>query len=303
MARLGVLTAAIICVLLLAAGVCGQDQPWRAGAGPARPAGPAAQPMGPQPTVQQPAPQAFAQPPFVLNAQQQAYVDRWLAAWEARSNGIKTFETPFTRYEYDPVFGPPDAPRYKDTGTLKYKNPDQGYFRVDGPREELWICDGESIFQFDYTAKKRTEYPLDPAMQGQAIKDGPLPFLFGAKAEELKKRYWIRAVAPPEDKRETEVWLQAYPRHPRDAANFCRAEMILDAKTVLPKAVQLHDPNRKNRTVYTFEKMVLNHANPLQFLTGDPFKANSHTPFGWEKIVERPATAQTAAPPTPGAMR
>ena len=35
-----------------------------------------------------------------------------------------------------------------------------------------------------------------PEMQGQSIGDGPLPFLFGAKADTMKSRYWIREITP-----------------------------------------------------------------------------------------------------------
>jgi hypothetical protein len=44
--------------------------------------------------------------------------------------------------------------------------------------------------------------------------------LFGAKAEKIKERYWVRAVHPPQGKEGQEYWIQAYPKRRQDAANF-----------------------------------------------------------------------------------
>ena len=45
-------------------------------------------------------------------------------------------------------------------------------------------------------------------MQGEAIADGPIPFIFGAKVDKMKQRYWIRDITPKEEigKR---TWLEA----------------------------------------------------------------------------------------------
>ena len=71
-------------------------------------------------------------------------------------------------------------------------------------------------------------------MQGKAIVDGPLPFLFGAKADKIKARYWLRVITPSDAK--GEYWLEAWPKSRYDSANFQRVEIILDEKDYLPKA-------------------------------------------------------------------
>ena len=70
--------------------------------------------------------------------------------------------------------------------------------------------------------KQLIERKLPPEMQGKAIADGPLPFVFGAKADQLKRRYWMRDITPEEDigKR---IWLEAVPKLQQDAANFQKA--------------------------------------------------------------------------------
>ena len=44
--------------------------------------------------------------------------------------------------------------------------------------EERRVCDGKAIYQFDYKQKKLKEYPLPKNLQGKAITNGPLPFVF-----------------------------------------------------------------------------------------------------------------------------
>jgi len=117
--------------------------------------------------------------------------------------------------------------------------------------------------------------------------------LFGAKAEHLKRRYWLRIITPPDA--QNEVWLEAYPRTIEDAQNFKRAELILAVREndMQPSAVQIFHPNGKNRTVYSFREVVINKPD-LRHVFEDPFHAR--VPVGWQKVVEEappmPATTQ-----------
>jgi TIGR03009 family protein len=194
-----------------------------------------------------------------------------------------------------------------DEGALKYSTPDKGLFRVDGnrsllwtwdplkndwsgparipsDRSEQWISDGKSIFEYKYTDKKMIEHRLPPERQGKAIADGPLPFVFNTEAERLKQRYFMR-ITTPSDAR-GEVWLEAYPRFQQDAADFKKVELILKTDRMLPFAIQLFSPNGKDRTVYQFDRVVVN--RPLRWIIdNDWFHAS--VPLGWKKIVEEPA--------------
>lgn len=294
--------------LLLGPGVAlGQTQP-RPGSTPAKrpPAGPN-QPVVPQyPRLKRlPAPEQPPRAPFRLTPQHEAYLDRVLQVWEQSSQRIETFECGFTRWEYDPVFGPPNAPRYVDGGKLKYAAPDRGMFHVthteknekmvaiEPDRAEHWICDGNSIYEYNHVKRQLVEHKLPPGLQGKAIADGPLPFLFGAEAKKLKQRYFIRIIQAPAG-RTGETWLEAYPRFQRDAANFQRAELILANKDVMPLGLHIYLPNGKNHTAYQFHDVVTN--DPLRFFKGDPFRAS--TPFGWKKIVEEAPTRQVSRVPT-----
>ncbi|MEE9603070.1 MAG: TIGR03009 domain-containing protein [Thermoguttaceae bacterium] len=294
-----------IVVLLLSSGVVlaqTRQQPRQPSTpGYGQPADPSQRPGPNQPIV----PRTL--PP--LTKQQQEYVDRVLDAWEQSSSKVKTFECRFVRWEYDKVFGYSK----KVDGVIKYKAPDKGMLRVlemeqksrekeqkgkmvkvDAQNSEHWICDGKSIFEYNYIKKQLLEHKLPPEMQGKAISSGPLPFLFGAKAAALKKRYFIRAVPPPQGT-ENQIWLEAYPRTREDAANFTRAELILTASNMQPFALQMHDPNGKTQRAYSFYEIKIN--NPLDFLQVDPFHAS--TPFGWQKVVQPAPTIQAERPGSP----
>ena len=123
-------------------------------------------------------------------------------------------ESDFYRWKYDAVFGRSAATAEK--GELKFAAPDKGLMKIeakDPKQSEQWLCDGKSIYQFDYPRKIVTEYVMPPELQGKGIGDGPLPFVFGVEAQKLKQRYFMRIITPPNV--QNEVWLEAYPRYQR----------------------------------------------------------------------------------------
>jgi len=303
-----------ISVLLMAAGVVFAQSPdsgWGQSGNPHQNSGGVHrpgpdQPIVPQvPTIKKRQPPA-ARAPFTLTPQQQAYVDQVLNAWERSSSQVKTFDCRFVRWKHNKVFGGVQ----KVDGEIKYAAPDKGLLRVDlmekdgkmikvdQANTEHWVCDGKSIFTYDPIKKQLIEHQLPPELQGKSISDGPLPFLFGAKAADMKARYYIRAIMPPEDAKD-QIWLEAYPRNRADAANFNRAELILTASSMQPFALQLHEPNGKTKHAYSFYKINVNATNPLQFLQGNPFSPK--VPLGWKKVVNPAPTAQAERGADPAA--
>jgi TIGR03009 family protein len=272
------------------------------GASGAQPTGNAQQgPVTIQPRPNQPL------PPFRLTPEQEQHVDNILLAWERTSSGVKTYKCEFTRWEYDAVFGPKNEASVISEGEIRYMAPDKGLFKVtmakqaivepparqgDSPKWELkklpsdqlehWVCDGKSVFELRHKDKQLVEQALPPELQGTAIADGPLPFVFGAKAAKLKQRYWIRDIESPVPKEQ--IWLEAYPRFQADAANFQKVEIILSRKEFMPVAIQLYDPGSGKRTVYQLVKPAVN-GRFDNFLGG--FIAPD-LPFGYKKVVQRP---------------
>lgn len=290
--------------LLAASPVFAQSNPLR-GDGAASEAAQPDQPVQPNvpvlvPRAQpQPAAPPAPEPPFRLTQQEEAQVDRVLNRWEERNRQIKTFDCRFKRWVYDVVFGSPDQPKYIDLGMIRYEAPNRGLFRTEeteqngktGPiedgRAEHWICDGQSIFDYNHTKKLLTEHKLPQELLGKAIADSPLPFLFCSEAQKLKQRYFIRIVTPSD--KPNEIWLEAYPRHQQDAANFHHAQFIVGTQDMTPLGLVLVQPNNKDHTSYFFYDVVIN--DPLRLFKGDPYRAS--TPSGWKKIVEE--TPQAAA--------
>jgi len=247
--------------------------------------------------------------PFGLTPDQQTSLNGLLATWEKQSDQVNTFKCHFLRWDYDPVFGPNGGrdPKSVASGEIKYKAPDHGVYRViemaawNTQKKAMqpvtdsldhWVCNGKSIYEFAHVKKQLIERQIPPDLQGKAITDGPIPFIFGAKADKLKQRYFLRQVNPPESIKGA-ISLEAFPRFQRDAANFHHAELILTEPDFLPYALQIYMPDGKTRTVYQFDKRKVN--DLLAFLD---FRAPS-TPLGWQKIVvpadrpEPPGTTQT----------
>ena len=272
-------------------------------AGPATSGAQQFRPGPPRPGVVRPQPPQPVQPPFALTPQQQAGVDSVLLAWQRESSGIKRFQCEFTRFEYDGLSPTPDVPAHRDVGEIKYESPDKGMYHVkgelvndrviEGRRTERWVSDGKSVFEYNYEKRELTEHPLPPEMQGKAIANGPMPFLFGAKADQLKDRYWLRLIQPGNN---NEIWLQAVPKRREDAASYRVAEIILTGATMQPTGLLLIDPNGKDKTTFVFSKIKINNNDILNFLQGNPFKGA--TPLGWNKIVmDQPAQQIGGQPP------
>ncbi len=260
---------------------------------------------GPQPPAQaQPsAPQAAGPPivgqgqvpqaPFRLTPQEEAQLDRILNLWEQRSSAVKNFSCSLKRWEYDPVFGPPDRARFEDLGRIQYAAPDKGLFEIFGERAEKWVCDGKSVYEYNFLKKQVIEWQLPPELQGRAIANSPLPFLFGARAAALKQRYFLRIITPP-DVQGQQTWLEAYPRFQQDAANFRKAELILTNRDMMPMALKLYSPNGKNSTSYQFYEIVVNDIwDPLK-----PSPFVGRVPVGWTKIQGDSAAQNSARPAT-----
>jgi TIGR03009 family protein len=223
-------------------------------------------------------------PPFVLSPHEEAQLDRVLQFWEQRSSQIKTFRCKFFRMEYNAAFEDPNRPNqplHVDKGEICYAAPDKGMFRVEEPRPEHWVCNGKAVYQYDFQQKRVVEHKLPPELQGKGITDGPLPFIFGAKADQIKRRYWMRITTPADAK--NQVWLEVLPKFQQDAANFRRVDLILNTENMLPYALQLHDPGGQSRVVYQFppENTAVNSQN-LRTIFEDPF--NPRVPRGWKMV-------------------
>jgi TIGR03009 family protein len=244
------------------------------------PAGPSSTPG----TAVQPAAPGAARVPFQLTPQEQARVDAVLNEWERKTQDVRTFECKFAKLTYDLVFGAQDKPASVDEGTIQYAKPNQGLYEIVGNGAEKWCTDGKSFYQYKFGEKQVVEHVLGPEAQGTGFAHCPIPFIFGAKADDIKRRYWLRLITPAE--RRDEIWLETYPKTQADAANYGRVDVILDANSMHPKAIQVYHPGGKQRDVYSFGKPLVN--DPLRVFKRGVF--SGPVPFGWKKVLE-PQTA------------
>jgi TIGR03009 family protein len=255
-------------------------------------------------------------PPFVLSDVALNDVRQTLQVWQAASDKVKTFKSDFKRLEYDNVWNEgSERPMIISDGVLSYSKPDRGSFEIqkinrwtktdpnnaapDAPGEYLeqkeeigehWVCDGKAIYEYDQRNKQLRETVIPEDLRGVNIVDGPLPFLFGAKADKLMERYWIRV----KQSDAAQIFLEAYPRRQSDSVNYERVEVILDRKTMQPTAIQVYLPGGQQRHVYTFAEPTVN--GTMDAVFGSLFKA-PRTPIGWKRVRVEETELPPATPP------
>lgn len=233
--------------------------------------------------------------PFTITKEQYEYLFRVLKAWEVKTSKIDLLRCEVTLWKYDTVFDKKEML----TGELKFQSPDMAVYKVkdkDGNWVEDWMCDGKSLYHYEHTRSQVIQRTIPADLRGKAIAEGPLPFFFGAKAERIIDRYYMRVVTP-EAKRSTEVWLEAYPKHQQDAANFQRVTIIITIENMLPFAVETYMPGGKERTVHRFDDVKIGKGLLEGVFGGDDFEPV--VPRGWVKVVdpEKSAAPRVGAQP------
>lgn len=227
---------------------------------------------------QQPAPAPAV--PFELTPQEQATLDRVLMAWEEQSSGTKTLSCGFTLWDYDVQGAPAGIHASASRGIVRYANPDKGLFReeekvfyngmgTDGkPTYEKhatefgqhWVCNGREVIEFDHEAKQCKVQELPPNMQGKAIVESPLPFVFNSNAADIKARYWVRLLKAP---KESQFMIEAWPKRREDAAQYKLVQIVLEKESFLPAGLALFAPNfnvatTPNKQIYEFTEIKRN---------------------------------------------
>lgn len=285
----------------------------------------------------------IVQPPgFPLDAATAQYVDQLLDFWEANSKKVTKYKCGFRRYEYDRGivawkdpqtnrlaahsvvlgeirFAAPDRARYETTQVMKFTKPpekpgDTAVFKESDKKEErvadkeLWICDGTTLFDFDFKSKRLMETKIPKDMQGN-VTESPLPFIFGAEKRAILERYWVRSVTPTNGV-ENEYWLELFPKRAADASNYSKIEVIIAKEDFLPKAMHMYsaqyDPSKGNETsrYFAFENREVN--SQLSKI-GDFFGAfiSPRLPItgGWKRVDTQASSNQRQAAAPTGPQR
>ncbi len=270
--------------------------------------------------------QAIQPPAFLpLSQKHQEYIQRVLLHWQNHTEKIDHYRSDFERWQFDTVYGPRNTFKTFSTGKVRFADPDKGLFKVEkvltyqpamaqakatykqipGTHGEYWVCDGKSIFEYDYLNQRLIQQVLPAELQGKNIINGPLPFLFGCNAQDMLNRFWVRAITPQNV--QGEIWLEAYPKTAYDASNYQKVHIIIDNQDFLPKGMVIFDRSYQkgknhSRTVFNFKQREINFATTFEKL--NPFYRNFYEPelpSGWKKVVNAAPTAQPmrqAATPT-----
>lgn len=206
-----------------------------------------------------------------------------LVVWEQQSSKVNRLRGDIRRFTYDSVF----SVEKRAVGVFWYQNPDLGRidfgsvkvpdpginpdkkdangkpYTIESDVPQRWICTGKQIFIIHDDKKLYDKIDIPAQQQGKNIINGPLPFLFGLKAEQAKTRYMLSLGDKhfPQGKVEklangkTRQWppqvhIVAVPKLEVDAREWSRAEVMLDASTFIPMAIKLFNPQGTMETVY-----------------------------------------------------
>jgi len=203
--------------------------------------------------------------------------DAVLKRIEQRAKEVATIAADFVQHTYAPVFDGHDT----RTGSLKLLKPQ--FLRVDwktpAPPEAI-VYDGEFLYEIKHGTKQIIKWTVAkkrPAGQGKAKLDiGPLRFLAGIKADELKKDYLIALVDAPKDKQTYHFLL--VPLKPGEYAQYKRLDVWIDRKALLPVKVRSHKKAREVET-WTLKNLQVNKG----VVKGD-FRVK--VPRGWKLITD-----------------
>ena len=244
---------------------------------PRQPAQVARNPRPPQPGANGPA-----------QVQISPELEQILQIWEQHTDKIERMQGVFRRYEYNKVF----QIEKRAIGKYWYERPDkarmdfqpdpeipdppthvigQMTFTVQPDETKSWICTGQEILDIEIKNKQFNRVQIPVSFQGENIRNGPLPFLFGMKADQVKEKYLLSLGADHAPQEKGIIHIVAYPLAPSLRREFSRAEVRLDARTFYPEGVKLWDPAGNKETVYAFYKPEV---NKFQIWGRSPFKVN-----------------------------
>jgi TIGR03009 family protein len=251
-----------------------------------------------------------------------------LTAWEKKSHDVQKLNGNFRLFTYDEVF----QTETRAIGQFWYANPDKGRmdfkpadisrapkvngkavnpgmvgpnkqpYEVKGRTEEVWNCTGTEILQVFPEERKYNRVAIPLQFQGDAIKESPLPFLFGLKKEEAKDRYLMQ-IGPmngkvPNGYKAPCIHVIAFPLREQDSREWSKAEVLLDSTTFLPQSIQTFDPAGTSRNVYAFSDIEVN----ARWLFKDPFSISLN---GYSLIHDKAAQSQqsSSVPVAPAAPK
>ncbi|MCL2710780.1 MAG: hypothetical protein FWE95_07855 [Planctomycetaceae bacterium] len=249
--------------------------------------------------------------PFFLNPVEQRELDNFLERWEKYSATINRYEVNFVLHIYDPTIqgAEPNKANKVAFGYFKYiASPRRFVYEVEGEMlgdkqvkrtdntpniyAEKIIIDEKSVNKYDYNAKTVHQINVPPDLIGKGIADSPLPLIFGAKAEDLKRRFSMKVV--PHNNREDIMILRAKPLLIEDQQEFRELEIFIDKRNLTALGLRQDDINEKAYRSFTLKQHQIN-PRPVRSLLEDIKEwFTVDVPRGW-----RLEESNWVAPPPP----
>jgi len=241
--------------------------------------------------------------PFILTPAEQRELDEFLIGWERYSATINRYDVNFDLTIVDPTIAgaEPNRPHKIAFGYFKYiASPRRFVYVIEGEWQgntqtkrgdnnpnihaEKIVIDEKSVYKYDYNAKTVLQINVPSEQIGKGIADSPLPLIFGAKAEELKRRFSMRIVPIPS--RDDLIWLHARPLFIEDQQEFKELEIVLDKRTLTAIGLKQYDINDKGYRHFSLKQPQVN-PRPVRSLLEDIREwFTPDVPRGWKHIEE-----------------
>lgn len=211
-----------------------------------------------------------------------------LRRWEQESARRATIDVRFKRTDVSKVWGNTEyrgqvSLQRPDLARVELKKLDTQQTPPKVADFEDIICTGKHILQYAYDTQQIFVFPLAKEERKRALDEGPLPFLFHTRADDLNARYTLSLVRESKD-----VYvIGVVPRLDIDRDVFSKAFLWLNKGSFLPDKLVLVDPNEQDTKEYTFTLINENKAFPPETFRGRRLR-------GWT-VVENPVAPQ--APP------
>jgi len=261
--------------------------------------------------------------PFFLKPEEQRELDEFLVRWERYSTSINRYDVNFNLFIHNPEVAimnkmAPDQPLKTAFGYFKYiANPRRFVYAVEGEwqggKQTKWdkdknsfilaekiIIDEKSVYQYDYPAKTVLQLNVPPELIGKGIADSPLPLIFGAKADDLKRRFSMKVerISVNQGNETVDmIRLYARPLYIEDQQEYKELEILLFEKNLMARGLKQWDINGSAFKIYDLRDPVINpkdRFSPLEIIK-EWFTAD--VPNGWKR-EERNWVAPSPPPPS-----
>lgn len=219
-------------------------------------------------------------------------LDNYLQRWEAEMLKIQALEARLSLQVHDKTFDTKE----KSIGVAKYMKVGPAGSQTSyallalakenrpNELEKKYICRDDFTYEILPRLKEIKAFEMPKPKPGQVGNDNFLLFLFGMKAEEVKRRYDIRLVK--ED--DFYGYFDIFPKNPQDKADFKRARLVLFRQNALPRQVWFEQPNG-SETLWDIPQINPNAViQPVEF-------AKPEVLAGWKTVVT-PLQAAAAQP-------